>query len=110
MERDQVVELFRLIKSFYPNFEVSSEKVDAWHRIMKKMDFDRVVAKLEQHAAEKPFPPTIAEIAAYAPEENKHLEQIQKWREEAAKVSPEVKERFRKELERLAQKIEEKNK
>lgn len=110
MERSDVIELFRLIKNFYPNFEVSSEKVDAWHKIMKKMDFDRVVAKLEQHTAEKPFPPTISEIAAYAPEDNKHLEQIQKWREEAAKVSPDVKERFRKEFEKLAQKIEEKSK
>lgn len=108
MERNDVVELFKMIKSFYPNFEVSSEKVDAWHRIMKKMDYKRVVARLEQHAAENPFPPTIAEIAAYAPPKNETLEQMQKWREEAAKVPPEVKEEFKRRFEKFVKEMQNK--
>lgn len=110
MERNQALEILETINELYPQFELTDRKVKIMLLQLEKMDYDRVMARLNEHIVNSPFPPTLAEIAAYAPEENKHLEQIQKWREEAAKVSPEVKERFRKELERLAQKIEEKNK
>lgn len=101
MNRDQVIELFKLLKSVYPNFEVSSEKVDAWTRLMKTMDFERVMIKAEKFVLENKFPPTVAEIAAYPPEKNKHLEKMRKWKKEASEVSPEVKENFRRELEKL---------
>lgn len=101
MERREVVELFKLIKSVYPNFEVDSGKADTWHRLMKDMDFVRVMAKAEQHVQANKFPPTIAEIAAYAPEENKHLEKMQQWEAEAAKVPPEVKREFAQRFQEL---------
>ncbi|WP_060668238.1 replicative helicase loader/inhibitor [Oceanobacillus caeni] len=101
MNRNQVIELFKLIKNVYPTFEVSTEKVNSWTRMMYRMDFERVMTKAEQHALENKFPPTISEIAAYAPEENKHLEKIKKWEREASKVPQEVKENFRRHMEQL---------
>lgn len=110
MERNQALEILETINELYPQFELTDRKVKIMLPQLEKMDYDRVMARLNEHIVNSPFPPTLAEIAAYAPPKNEHLEQIQKWREEAAKVSPEVKERFRKEFEKLAQKIEEKSK
>lgn len=101
MTRDEVVNVFKLIKSFYPNFEVTTEKVNNWFWAMKKMDFDRVMARAKEHVQENKFPPTIAEIAAYAPEKNEHLEKIKQWEREAAQVPPEVKQKFAKQMEKL---------
>jgi len=101
VERKQVVELFKFIRDIYPMFEVSSGKVNSWHRMMKKMDFERVMAKAEQHAAENKFPPTVAEIAAYAPEKNEHLEKMRQWEKEAAEVPQSVKDEFKLKMEQL---------
>lgn len=101
MTREEVIELFKVIKSVYPTFEVSSTKVDTWARMMHKMDFKRVMAKAEHHTMENKFPPTIAEIAAYAPEKNNHLEKMKKWEREASNVPQEVKENFRRQMEQL---------
>jgi len=101
MNREQVKELFKLIKSVYPMFEVTSDKIDSWTRLMKKMDFERVMAKTEKHVQSNRFAPTIAEISAYPPEKNEHLEKMQRWKEEAAKVSPEKKKQFAKQMKQL---------
>lgn len=96
-----VLELFKLIKSVYPNFEVTQEKIDIWANITKDMDFKRVMVKTKEHVATNKFPPTIAEIAAYAPEKNEHLEKMKQWEREASKVPQEVKENFRRQMEKL---------
>lgn len=101
MDRDEVKELFKLITSVYPRFEVSAQKVDTWTYLMKKMDFKRVMAKAEQHVMENKFPPTVAEIAAYPPEHNDHLDKMKQWEQEAAKVSEETKHRFKYEMQKL---------
>lgn len=101
MTREEIIELFKLIKSVYPTFEVTTEKVDSWTRLMKDMDYKRVMAKTEEHAQSNKFPPTIAEIAAYAPEENKHLEKMRQWKKEADKVPEEVKTDFKNKMQQL---------
>lgn len=103
MTKAQVLELFKLIKSIYPNFEVSQEKIDNWAWAMSKMDFDRVMARAHEHVLSNKFPPTIAEVAAFAPEKNEHLEKIREWEKEAAEVPQETKDRFRREMEKLFQ-------
>ena len=112
MNRDQVKELFQLLISVYPRFKPDgkdeseananlSRKVDAWARLMRSMDYKRVMAKAEQHISENKFPPTVAEIAAYAPEKNENLEKIKRWEAEAKQVTPELKEQFRQEFQKL---------
>lgn len=101
MERKEVVDLFKFLKNIYPNFEVDSGKADTWHRLMKDMDFERVMVKAEQHVQANKFPPTVAEIAAYAPAKNEHLEKMKRWEEEAAKVSPEKRARVSAEIQEL---------
>lgn len=103
LDREQVKKLFKFLASIYPNFVVSSHKLNVWARMMKDMDYKRVMAKAEQHAIENKFPPTVAEIAAYAPEENKHLEQMREWQREAEQVPDHVKQQFRQKMIDLIQ-------
>ena len=107
MNREQVIELFKFIKSVYPTFEVSSKKVDVWTKVMRDMDYYRVMKRAEEYVVENKFPPTIADIAAYAPPKNETLKQMKQWRKEAEQVPTEVKLRFR---EKMKQLIEEKSK
>lgn len=101
MERSEVISLFKLISSFYTNFEVSTEKVNAWTWAMKDMDFDRVTTKAKKHVQENKFPPTIAEVAAYAPEHNEHLDKMKQWEKDAAQVPEWKKQQFKEEMQRL---------
>lgn len=101
MTREEVVQLFKFLKNIYPTFEVSTDKVDTWTRIMQKMDYQRVMVKAEKHASENKFPPTIAEISAFAPEKNETLEKMKQWKKEADQVPESVKQEFRKKLEQL---------
>lgn len=101
MTREQVKSLFRFLVSVYPNFEVSTEKIDTWTAVMKDMDYDRVMAKARAHAQENKFPPTIAEISAYAPKKNDTFEKMRKWEEEASRVPQHVKDNFKRQIKIL---------
>ncbi|PAD36344.1 hypothetical protein [Terribacillus saccharophilus] len=102
MNKDQAGDVLRAIGDLYPNtFQVTETKVKLLIPQLEKMDYDRVMANLSSFAAINKFPPTIAEIAGYAPEHNDSLEKMRKWKEESAKVDPAVKKRFAKEMENL---------
>jgi hypothetical protein len=106
MNRSEVKELFQIIGSVYPSFIPNDErfltaKVNTWTNLMKDMDYKRVIAKAEEHARLNKFPPTIAEIAAYAPEKNEHLEKMKQWEKEAADVPQSVKNEFKRTMEQL---------
>ena len=106
MNREQVKELFQLLISVYPSFrpdtaEKLTKKVDTWTHLMKNMDFKRVMARAEEHVQTNKFPPTIAEISAFAPPKNETLEKMKQWEREAEQVPDEVKQNFAKQLEHL---------
>lgn len=62
MDREQVKEVFKVLAFAYPRFEVSSEKLDYWHKFLIDQNPVTVMKKVERHVMEKPFPPTIAEL------------------------------------------------
>ncbi|MFD1851400.1 hypothetical protein [Oceanobacillus bengalensis] len=101
------LEVLETIAELYPKFEVTKRKVRILLPQFEQMDFEGVMNNLSNHVATYAYPPTIAEIAAYLPEPNKHLEDLKKWEEEAAKVPKEVKDCFKAELAKL---VEEKSK
>lgn len=108
MNKVQVFEVFKVIQSMYPRFmpdevEDQQKKLDVWAKLMRDMDYDRVMKKTEEHITESKFPPTLAEITAYAPEEDNNQKQLEEWRKEAAKVSQETKDRFQNELRKLTE-------
>lgn len=48
-----------------------------------------------------PYPPTIEEIAAYPIKSNDHLENLKKWRIDAAEVPEETRRYFHKQMRQL---------
>lgn len=92
MDKNQAIEILETIHEIYPRFELTDRKIEVLIPQLKKMDYDRVMSRLNDHIVSNPFPPSIAEIAAYAPEKNEHLEKVEKWKREAAQV-PESKKR-----------------
>jgi hypothetical protein len=104
MNKVEAIEVLESISELYPGrFELTERKVRILLPKLLEMDFERVMAKLSDYAAEKPYPPTIAEIAAYAPENNEHLAEMRKWEQEAAQVPEETKRQFREQLKKLIQ-------
>lgn len=79
MTREQVKELFKFLKYIYPNFEVSSEKVDIWTELLSDQDFSKVMERAKKHSLEHRFPPSIAEIRVYEPPQNEFLNKYQQW-------------------------------
>jgi hypothetical protein len=108
MNRNEAIEVLRAISDIYPNtFDLTDTKIKLLVPQLVKMDYKRVMVNLSSFAAMNKFPPTIADIAGYAPEHNDSLEKMRKWNEEAAKVDPAVKERFKRDMEKL---LKDKNK
>jgi ribosomal protein L12E/L44/L45/RPP1/RPP2 len=102
MNKDQAGDVLRAIGDLYPNtFQVTETKVKLLIPQLEKMDYERVMANLSSFAATNKFPPTISEIAGYTPEHNDSLEKMRKWKEEADKVDPAIKERFKRDMEKL---------
>lgn len=85
MNREQVKELFKLINFTYPNFEVSSEKLDTWTRLMRHQDYEKVMKKAEKHIVTERFPPTIAHLSEAPREEynNDIFKKIEEWERNA---------------------------
>ena len=85
MTRDEVKELFKFLKYVYPNFEVSSEKVDIWHELMADQDFLRVMKKAKEFAKENRYPPAVADLYTPQTPKNDFLKQYRQWLKEGEK-------------------------
>jgi hypothetical protein len=87
MKREQVKEIFKLIKNTYSQFEVTSEKIDVWAKLLKDQNPAVIMRNAERHVLESRFPPVIADlrernIEAY---NSNILEQIKEWEKNAAR-------------------------
>lgn len=87
MNRDQVKEVFKLIKNNYSQFEVTSEKVDIWHKMLKDQNPAVVMRNAERHILESKFAPVIADLRERKHEayESNILEQIKEWEKDASR-------------------------
>ncbi len=103
MKYKEAVDVLETIAELYPSrFEISKKKAMILIPQLEKMDYKGVMDNLSNYVAEKPFPPTIAEIASYPTEKNNHLEKVEQWKQEAKQVSPETKKKFQQQLQELA--------
>lgn len=60
--RDEVKILFRLISSYYDNFVVTSEKIDAWYLMLKDYEFNIIQQNLYEHIKNSSFAPKIKDL------------------------------------------------
>jgi|SRR5690625_2744605 len=101
MNRNQAIEILQMINEIYPKFNLTERKVEIMLPELEKMDYERVKARFSEYMTTSPFPPTLADIAAYAPPENETLKQMEQWRKEAEQVPAEVKLQFREKMQQL---------
>ncbi|MDL4839499.1 hypothetical protein [Aquibacillus rhizosphaerae] len=89
MNENQAFEVLDTIAELYPKYGITKRKVNILLPQLKLMDYNNVLEKLSAYAADYPYPPTLAEIAAYPPATNIYLEQMRQWKREAAQVPEE---------------------
>ncbi|RDU35732.1 hypothetical protein DRW41_16450 [Neobacillus piezotolerans] len=65
MEKHELMKILVLIESVYPEFTVRDETVENWFAVCREMDYPLVMKKLSAHIRKSPYPPLMAEIAAY---------------------------------------------
>ncbi|MBU8770303.1 replicative helicase loader/inhibitor [Cytobacillus oceanisediminis] len=85
MTREQIKEVFKLLKYAYPQFEVTKEKVDMWTRLLKDQNPAVIMRNAEKFVLESKFPPSIADIRErnHAAYQSNILEQIKEWEKNA---------------------------
>jgi|SRR5699024_9819186 len=104
MTNQEALEVLKTINEMYPRFNLTKRKAALLIPNLKKMDYNGVMENLSAFVMDNPYPPMLSEIAAYPDEGESTFAKIEEWRAEAKKVSPEVKERFKAEVEKLLQK------
>lgn len=102
MTKEEALEILYTINECYPRFDLTKRKAAILIPNLLKMDYEGVLANLSAFVMDSPYPPMISEIAAYKDEGESALEEINRWKKEAKGISPELKERFMREFERLA--------
>lgn len=87
VNRDQVKEVFKILKNVYPQFEVSKEKVDTWTGLLKDQNPAIVMRNTERFVLENKFPPTIADLREknHAAYQSNILDKIKEWEANAAR-------------------------
>ena len=86
MDRKHVIEVFKVIKGVYPSFEVSTEKVDLWTRLLKDQNPAIIMRNAERYVLNQKFPPTIADLREVRLEahSNDFLQKVKEWEKNAS--------------------------
>ncbi|WP_043932104.1 hypothetical protein [Bacillus sp. EB01] len=69
MEKHEVTRILVLIESVYPDFKIRNETVDNWFAVCRELDYHLVMKNLTDHIRRSPYPPLMAELAAYSMKE-----------------------------------------
>lgn len=86
MNKKDTIELFKFVKSVFPQFEVDQYKIDTWTRLLHDQNPAKIMINAERHVLESKFSPTIADLReVYHPSYNSNiLKQIEQWEREAS--------------------------
>lgn len=62
MDQKETAKFLKQIIGAYPSFEPTVERMEIWGRLLKEIDYDLAIKRLDNHVRVSKFPPTIAEI------------------------------------------------
>lgn len=79
MTEEQGFEILERIAAVYTQFDLNEKRIEVWLEQLLKMPYERVLKNLNHHISTNRFPPSIADIAAEAQQENLFLEQKKNW-------------------------------
>lgn len=93
MEKKETAKLLAVIKTAFPNFEITEPVARLWVEFMEGVPFERAQKNLKTHINTSKFPPTIADIVrveestthgeALLLEGERRLEEFERWKLEA---------------------------
>lgn len=85
MKKEETFEVLETIQCFYPQFEITQKKINAWSNILKDDNYKIVVSRLEKYASGNKFPPSIADIREFKnPYKNDYLDKLKGWEDNAS--------------------------
>lgn len=86
MTRDEVKEVFKILTNVYPQFEVTKEKLDIWHRFLRKDNPAVVMRNTEKFIIESKYPPALADLkeSHHPAYQSNIVEKVRRWEEEAS--------------------------
>lgn len=62
MKAEETKKILMTIKLAYDRFEVTQEKAQFWHDVLKTYDFEPVLKNLKKFSTVSKFPPCIADL------------------------------------------------
>lgn len=62
MTKTETLELLKLIKTYFEHFEIDQERLDAWARVLKPEDYEKIEANLIVYVKYNQFPPKVADL------------------------------------------------
>lgn len=65
MKQTETAKLLAVIKTAYPNFEITPAVTVLWHDFLQHMDSEEAQLHLREHIISNRFPPTIADIVKF---------------------------------------------
>jgi hypothetical protein len=82
--KKDTLELFKFLKSVFPQFEVDQYKIDTWTKLLANQNPATVMKNAERHVLESKFPPTIADLReVYHPSYHTNIiETVARWESE----------------------------
>ncbi|GAE31787.1 hypothetical protein [Halalkalibacter hemicellulosilyticus] len=93
MTNEEAAEVLLTIHEVYPSFELTERKMNMLVPALLDMDLVRVLKRLNEHIMTNPWPPTMADIAAFPDRQNKTLKKTQEY-EKVASENPPTKEQI----------------
>lgn len=90
MDRDNVKQVFKIIKSVYPQFEVSTDKLNVWANLMRDQEAETVISNTKSYVLNNKFPPTIADIKQnkVASRDKNFVDKVKQWERDAVGFKP----------------------
>jgi Loader and inhibitor of phage G40P len=85
LTKKDTLELFKFLKSVFPQFEVDQYKIDTWTSLLKDQNPAVVMRNAERYALENKFPPSVADIRERKMYQSNILDQIKEWESNAAR-------------------------
>jgi hypothetical protein len=67
INKKETFELLTLIKDFYDQFEITQNRIDSWHMVIKNCDFESLKKNLLLYCRENIFPPKVADLIKEKP-------------------------------------------
>lgn len=80
MTKHEMIKLLVLIESVYSSFITKDDTILQWFKFCSKMDYEKVMIKLQNHIRKSPYPPTITDISVFTVESEDFSETLESWK------------------------------